>query len=233
MARAFKSSDPFLITIETPRGGILRGVRRSGDIVVRSCGRHHVRGRVQPGLSVRDVLAEWSKFAPEHRVRASTEDLDAPIVTQAQADKRERARARRAERSEAAAEARAMREHDALGEAARSSPDAPLRADSESVATYADLARINFRPRDTRLAYVVTMARFHGGAASPNLHAPMAAAFALRRSYPWRAQLDELADSVARRAFGSDLRAARVWYRALGAIERDRFGERCTRHGGG
>jgi len=219
MARAYRSSDPFLITVETPRGGILRGLRRSGDIVVRSFGRHHVRGRVQPGLSIRDVLAEWSKFAPEYRVRAwndpSTDDLDAPIVTQAQADRRERARVRRAERADAAAEARAMREHDALGEAARSS-DAPLLADSASVARYADLARASFRATDARLAYVLTLARWHGGAASPNLHAPMAAALALRRSYPWRAQLDELADAVARRAFGSDMRAARVWYRALG-----------------
>lgn len=223
MARAYRSSDPFLITVETPRGGILRGLRRSGDIVVRSFGRHHVRGRVTPGLSVRDVLAEWVKreevVRGDARVRAwndpSTDDLDAPIVTQAQADRRERARVRRAERADAAAEARAMREHDALGEAARSS-DAPLLADSASVARYADLARASFRATDARLAYVLTLARWHGGAASPNLHAPMAAALALRRSYPWRAQLDELADAVARRAFGSDMRAARVWYRALG-----------------
>ena len=65
-----------------------------------------------------------------------------------------------------------------------------------------------------RAYYVWRLARFHGGA---DVTQPMMADLALGND-PFKPELDKLADSVAKDQFGSNMRAAAVWGRALGMI---------------
>lgn len=65
-----------------------------------------------------------------------------------------------------------------------------------------------------RAYYVWRMARFGGGI---DVTLPVMASMSLR-SDPARAELDKLADTIAREAFGSDLRGAARWGRALGVL---------------
>jgi hypothetical protein len=65
-----------------------------------------------------------------------------------------------------------------------------------------------------RAYYVWRLARFHGGA---DVTQPMMADLALG-SDPFKPELDQLADIVAKEQFGSNMRAALVWGRALGMI---------------
>ena len=73
------------------------------------------------------------------------------------------------------------------------------------------------RPADKRAYYVWRMARFHGGA---DVTMPMGASMDCAAD-PFRAELDTLADAVAKRVFGTDLAAAHRWGRAMGTIDRD------------
>lgn len=67
------------------------------------------------------------------------------------------------------------------------------------------------RPKDRRAYYVWRMARFHGGV---DVTLPVMAAMNIGGD-PWVKELDALADKVAREAFGSDLRGAMRWHRAM------------------
>jgi hypothetical protein len=58
------------------------------------------------------------------------------------------------------------------------------------------------------------MARFHGGA---DMTMPVCASMDVYGD-PYRAELDAIADRVAKEIFGSDLRAARRWDSALGLL---------------
>ena len=75
-------------------------------------------------------------------------------------------------------------------------------------------ASLNSYKASHRGYYVWRMARFHGGA---DMTMPVMAGV-WTHSDPFIADLDALADVVAREAFGSDLKAALRWGRALGAI---------------
>ena len=67
---------------------------------------------------------------------------------------------------------------------------------------------------EKRAYYVWRMARFHGGV---DMTMPVMAS--CDSAYdPYRADLDELSDRIARESFGSDMRAAIRWGRALGAF---------------
>lgn len=68
--------------------------------------------------------------------------------------------------------------------------------------------------REERAYYVWRLARFHGGA---DTTMPMTAEL-FSRGDPYRDRLDLLADAVAKRAFGTNMAAARLWGRALGAV---------------
>ena len=72
------------------------------------------------------------------------------------------------------------------------------------------------RPDDPRAYYVWRLARFHGGA---DVTMPICAGLEIAGD-PWRAELDELADLVAKRVFGTDLVAAHRWGLALGHLDR-------------
>jgi hypothetical protein len=70
------------------------------------------------------------------------------------------------------------------------------------------------RGLDDRAYYVWRMARFHGGA---DMTMPVMAALLIDGD-PYQEELDALADALAREYFGSDMRAALRWGRALGMI---------------
>jgi hypothetical protein len=73
----------------------------------------------------------------------------------------------------------------------------------------------NFSDRDAARAYYVwRLARFHGG---KDVTMPMMADLAVRGD-PFKAELDKLADAVAKQYFGTDMAAAHRWGRALGFI---------------
>jgi hypothetical protein len=65
-----------------------------------------------------------------------------------------------------------------------------------------------------RAYYVWRLARFHGGA---DVTMPVMAGMLVRHD-PYQPLLDSLSEVVAKQAFGTDLAAARVWGRALGAF---------------
>lgn len=64
---------------------------------------------------------------------------------------------------------------------------------------------------EARAYYVWRLARFHGG---KDMTMPVMADLAVRGD-PYKAELDKLADSVAKAAFGTDLAATARWMRAL------------------
>lgn len=66
-----------------------------------------------------------------------------------------------------------------------------------------------------RSYYVWRMARFHGGA---DTTMPIMAQLCVRYD-PYIKELDLLADKIASKYFGSNMRAARLWGRALGMVE--------------
>jgi hypothetical protein len=74
--------------------------------------------------------------------------------------------------------------------------------------------RTSSRGLDPRAYYVWRMARFHGGA---DMSMPVMAA-TLIHGDPYVEELDVLADALAREHYGSDMRAALRWGRALGMI---------------
>lgn len=65
-----------------------------------------------------------------------------------------------------------------------------------------------------RAYYVWRLARFHGG---KDMTMPMMADLFVRGD-PLKAELDKLADAVAKEQFGTDLAAARRWGRAFGMV---------------
>jgi len=65
---------------------------------------------------------------------------------------------------------------------------------------------------DARSYYVWRLARFHGGA---DVTLPVMADLGVRHD-AFKADLDRMADDVAREAFGDNMRAARRWGQALG-----------------
>ena len=68
------------------------------------------------------------------------------------------------------------------------------------------------RPDDKRSYYVWRLARFHGGL---DVTLPMGAMMDLHND-PYRPELDEVAEAVARKALGTDMAAAYRWGSALG-----------------
>jgi hypothetical protein len=75
------------------------------------------------------------------------------------------------------------------------------------------LRRTRPRPeKGPRAYYVWRMARFHGGA---DVHMPMMAACMIHGD-PFDTELNQLAEVVAGRAFGTDMAAAYRWCSALG-----------------
>jgi len=220
MARVNVSNDPMVISLFNSRGGLLKGIRRSGKMVERAGAGHSIRGTVRAGLSASAVREIWSRkhadvLAAGGRIEIGLGVLaDRPIVSEEVAAKKAAQKAARAEKR-AAKEAR---EREAESKLLAGSPDpmAPLAVSEELLAAYADLARRNATVFDGRLKYVITVARFHGGASSAWLGNILSAGYALPKDYPFRGTLDAIADMVATRAFGSNVRAARVWASALG-----------------
>lgn len=70
------------------------------------------------------------------------------------------------------------------------------------------------KPKDGRAAYVWRMARFHGGI---DVHLPVMATFDISGD-PYEKELSLIADRVAKEYFGSDLRGAARWGKALGYL---------------
>ena len=70
------------------------------------------------------------------------------------------------------------------------------------------------RPKDHRAYYVWRMARFHGGV---DMTMPVMASVEIHGD-PFRKELDAIADNMAKKYFGSDLKAARRWGRAFGIL---------------
>lgn len=69
------------------------------------------------------------------------------------------------------------------------------------------------KPKDNDAAYYVwRMARFHGGV---DMTMPVMAGLAVYGN-PWRAELDAMADALAKEFYGTDLAAAKRWSRAMG-----------------
>lgn len=85
------------------------------------------------------------------------------------------------------------------------------------------------RPSDPRAYYVWRLARFHGGA---DVTMPALASMLIWGD-PYRAELDELAEAVARAVFGTDLAAAHRWGQALGWFDRELPGLPATAYRGG
>lgn len=81
----------------------------------------------------------------------------------------------------------------------------PPKRDSTDPATY---------QRQCRAAYVWRMARFHGGV---DMTMPTIDPLFVRHD-PYHEILDTMADAMARKYLGSDLRAARRWGTAMGII---------------
>lgn len=69
-------------------------------------------------------------------------------------------------------------------------------------------------PEEGRAYYVWRLARFHGGR---DMTLPMSADLVVRGD-PFKKELDEIADAVAKIAFGTDMAAAARWGKAFGII---------------
>lgn len=70
------------------------------------------------------------------------------------------------------------------------------------------------RPESNRSYYVWRMARFHGGI---DMTMPVVASM-LTHGDPYTDELDTIADAVAKRMYGSNMKAAQVWGKALGYL---------------
>lgn len=68
--------------------------------------------------------------------------------------------------------------------------------------------------QEGRAYYVWRLARFHGG---QDMTMPMTADLIIRGD-PFKKELDQLADAVAKHCFGTDMAAAQRWGKALGYL---------------
>jgi hypothetical protein len=202
-----------MVAVYSERGGLIRGVRRSGQVIAKRGSTHSIVGHIKTGLTPREVA---EKYRPGGRVEIHCDETlyDTPILSEAKAEARARAKARRSEREASEKAERIAEERRILGHSAEDAM-LPLKADAESLVAYARIAQKNCA-EDARLRYVVKLARFHGGAVSAWLGNAIGAEWVLPEGYQHRAQLDEIADAVAKLAFGSDMRAAAAWAPALG-----------------
>lgn len=72
----------------------------------------------------------------------------------------------------------------------------------------------NREAAEARAYYVWRLARFHGG---KDMTLPMSADLVVRGD-PFKKELDQLADTVAKHCFGTDMAAAQRWGKALGFL---------------
>ena len=101
MARVTKPSDPLVVARYTERGGLLRGVRRSGQIIARHASGtgHSITGTIKPELTPNGLATAWRGRFPGCIVRVHCDEAsaDRPILTQAKADAKANAARRRAQ----------------------------------------------------------------------------------------------------------------------------------------
>jgi len=216
MARIDNPRDPNLVVVFTEHGGVAKAFRKSGAVLRRVGDRHAVDGRVKAGLTPRQILDALIGAGKRAELTAAGRAMaDTPIVTEsarAAADARDTARAAERERQH---DIQRRTEALTLGEIAAHDSNAMIPDDETAMTAYASMARRNAHPIDGRLAYVVTMARFHSGVGGVTLHGPVMASFRLPNDYAHKAALDAIAQITARNAFGTDDVAARAWGKAL------------------
>jgi hypothetical protein len=79
MAKLSKRGTVMLVTLETPRGGVIRGIRSDGHILVRKeRGGHVDLGRVTPGKTLAEFAARWREKYPTLTVRFHTDGSIVP-----------------------------------------------------------------------------------------------------------------------------------------------------------
>lgn len=207
MAKLSKRGTFMLVTLETDRGGIVRGIRSDGHILVRKKHGGHVDlGRVTPGRTVAEFAARWREKYPTLTVRLHTDGIVVPNPPEKHAaavaaKKRRHDAAAAQDREERAAEAAIL-------------PSDPMAALDATVLPYVAAAvRARRMLHDGRLRYIAGMARFHGGATGGDLGTVFLAQWALPKDYAHVAMLDTLADKVAIAVFGTDRAAVDAWAR--------------------
>jgi hypothetical protein len=83
MAKVHLKNDPLLVGIYSPRGGLIRGVRKSGRVVARLGGGHKIVGKVRPGATIEQLRAKYeancAKQANGYTVRVHDDLGGAPV----------------------------------------------------------------------------------------------------------------------------------------------------------
>ena len=212
---AKKSSHNIVLEFKHPERGDAKAYSRKGVVLERAKGgTWKIAGKVKPGLSVANI--DKIMIVDKGYVRAGGPvyvPADFVFRTEEQAAKETKAKVKRQERARKLEAETLEREARYLDLPLVRGLDWNLPNAIELVRYMVNECRAERRPLDTYLNYVYVMARFHGGASSASLHGPIMAGWGVdREDLP---MLDQIADLVAREAFGSHMRAARVWGRAL------------------
>lgn len=196
MAKLHKKSDPNLVELYGGPSGrkLIRAVRKSGQIIAGGS----IIGHVKVDLTVADVERMWSKREGAVHVTLAGREFSGPIISPEKQAARDAAAKRRAAENQAL-------------------DDAETAKLAEGIAPAAEWClQIGRSARDSRVRYVTLLAKFHGGA-NVNLDGPMLASM-LVRDADERKKLDAIADEVARKVYGSDMRGAERWARAMGVL---------------
>ncbi len=212
---AVKSKYP--IVAEWSAKGMGRAVSRRGDLLTKDKGGTWKLSRVKRGLSIADlerIFTEKGMVRVECRVPENW--VPNPIR---EAEKRDAAARKRIEKRKAQDEAQLAYETAlvaALEDSLSHHRDSDPIFDAVLVAYLRDCVIAHKPPIHRVLDFVYLMARFHSG--NGYLGTMMRAEHTLPEDYPYRKQLNALADKVADAAYGdgANLRAAIAWGKALG-----------------
>ena len=218
MAKLHKAGTTLLVVVTNARGKTLRAVRSDGHILkCRESGGHVDAGVCKPDLTVGAIADIYAKRwgAENVAVRVSRDTIPNPAAKHA-------ARVRATEKRQAVQNHRhavAQSAEAALGLPPLDVAWTPQQAENAVAHLVTCLRASGGRSAyvlDGRLAYIADMARFHGGQTGGNLGTAIMADMRLpREARPFTREFDSMADELARRVYGSDMRAAERWHRAM------------------
>lgn len=206
MAKLSKRGTTILCDAIGPRGATLAALRSDCHIIRRrDNGGHYDAGRVKADTTVGAIADIWRRRWPDATVRlyVAADFIPNPAAKQAAAT------------AGAAKREAAWQAELAAARAAESAFNAESDPLPPSAAAYiAESLRKGRRMVDGRCRYVADMAKFHESS-SGYLGTAIGARFHLPSGYQHTEALDTMADEVARAVYGSDMRAAMRWHRAL------------------
>ena len=207
MAKLSKRGTHALCAAIGPRGATLAMLRSDCHIIRRrDNGGHYDAGRVKADMTVGQVAEIWRRKYPDATVELYCDAGFIPNTPEKQAASVAAAKARSDKERAAVEEAKAI-------ERAFGSESEPLPP--SALPYIAAALRRRHVMVDGRCRYVADMARFHGGATGGYLGTAIGAQFHLPKEYAHTAALDAMADEVARLVYGSDMRTAERWHKAL------------------